>query len=147
MKYKNALKSSLKSPACRNVVLFFIAICFLQVHSAKAQSNTDKEFKVTGTVRDGNSKKVLPGVNVTVKGTTTGTSTNTKGKYSLLVPSKHDTLVFSFLGYQTKQIPIEGENKINLKISPRVITGQEMVVTALGLTQKKEKNRVFNARD
>jgi len=140
MKNKNTLKSSLiKSHPCRNIVLFFVAICILHVPLAKAQSNNNKEFKVRGTVRDGNSKEVLPGVNVTIKGTTKGTSTNTKGKYSLLVPSEKDTLVFSFLGYQTEQIPIEGRKKIDVKISAKVITGQEMVVTALGLTQKKEK--------
>src|SRR5690625_3971655 len=55
---------------------------------------------VSGTVTDAESGETLPGVNITVKGTTTGTATDADGAYELTVESLRDTLVFSFIGYQ-----------------------------------------------
>src|SRR5690625_4493899 len=54
---------------------------------------------VTGTVTDSETGQTLPGVNILVKGTTTGTSTNADGQFQLDAPSLQDTLVFSFIGY------------------------------------------------
>lgn len=58
---------------------------------------------VSGTVTDAESGETLSGVNVIVKGTTSGTLTDSEGSYELLVPSLQDTLVFSFIGYHTNK--------------------------------------------
>jgi hypothetical protein len=61
-------------------------------------------YYVQGTVTD--AKGPLPGVNVKLKGTTTGTTTDVNGKYKLTVPDGNGTLVFSFIGYTTQEIAI-----------------------------------------
>lgn len=92
---------------------------------------------VRGTVTDGSTGETLPGVNIIVKGTTTGTSSGTDGRYELTVPSLNDTLVFSFIGFQTQEIPIDGRTEINVAMVPETVEGEELVVVGYG-TQKKE---------
>jgi TonB-linked SusC/RagA family outer membrane protein len=84
---------------------------------------------VSGTVTDASTKKPLPAVNIGVKGTTQGTTTDAEGKYSLSVPSIQDTLIFSFIGYQQQTVPINGRTTINIQMVSSVISGQQLVVT------------------
>jgi len=85
---------------------------------------------VTGQVRDASNNESLPGVNIVVKGTTIGTSTDLDGNFILdNVPSLNDTLVVSFVGYTRQEIPINGRETINIALQPLVFTGDELVVT------------------
>jgi TonB-linked SusC/RagA family outer membrane protein len=93
--------------------------------------------KISGTVTDAQTGETIPGVNIQVVGTTTGTSTNAQGYYSLNVPSMQDTLKFSFIGYETRKIPISGRTTINIKLKPTVFSGKQVVVIGYG-TQKKQ---------
>lgn len=93
---------------------------------------------ITGTVTDAETGATLPGVNILVKGTTTGASTNADGQYSLNVESLQDTLVFSFIGYQTKQIPINGRTQIDVALVPQAIAGEELVVVGYGTQEKSD---------
>ncbi|HKI45993.1 MAG TPA: SusC/RagA family TonB-linked outer membrane protein [Balneolales bacterium] len=95
------------------------------------------QHTVTGTVTDGQTGEALPGVNVLVKGTSTGTATDPKGHYSLDASSATDTLVFSYIGYVTQTIPIDGQSTINVKLQQRAISGKELVVTAFGIQRQK----------
>ncbi len=92
---------------------------------------------ITGSVTDAASGEALPAVNVSVKGTTIGTSTDNEGRYELEVPSLQDTLVFSFVGYQTREEPIAGRTEVDVVIEPQVLEGEELVVVAYG-EQRKE---------
>ncbi|MCW9707976.1 SusC/RagA family TonB-linked outer membrane protein [Fodinibius salsisoli] len=92
---------------------------------------------ITGSVTDAASGETLPAVNVSVKGTTIGTSTDNEGQYQLEVPSLQDTLVFSFVGYQTREEPIAGRTEVEVVIEPQVLEGEELVVVAYG-EQRKE---------
>ena len=65
--------------------------------------------QITGAVTSSEDGLALPGVNVTVKGTTIGAITNTDGRYSITVPSSAQVLTFSFIGYRTMEIPIDGK--------------------------------------
>lgn len=87
---------------------------------------------ITGRVTDAETGEAMPGVNVAVKGTTIGTSSNAQGNYELEVPSLNDTLIFSFIGYQTREIPINGRTTIDVELSSQVIMGEEMVVIGYG---------------
>ncbi|MEP4948427.1 MAG: SusC/RagA family TonB-linked outer membrane protein, partial [Flavobacteriaceae bacterium] len=107
--------------------LTFALLLFFQ--GALAQDST-----VSGTVSD-NSGSPLPGVNVVEKGTSNGTSTDFDGNYSLSV-SSDATLVFSSLGYHTKEITVNGQSTINLSLAEDASQLDEVVVTALGI--KKE---------
>lgn len=91
-----------------------------------------QNYEVNGIVTDYNSEESLPGVNIVLKGTSNGTTTDLEGGYSLNVPSLQDTLVFSFIGVRTQEVPINGRVEINIKLQPRVISGEEIVVIGYG---------------
>ncbi|PAU92748.1 SusC/RagA family TonB-linked outer membrane protein [Aliifodinibius salipaludis] len=91
---------------------------------------------VSGVVTD-ETGSVLPGVNIMVKGRDVGTSTNTEGEYSLTAPSMQDTLVFSFIGYETQQVPINGRSEIDVQLQLDTVTGEEVVVVGYGTQQEK----------
>ncbi|WP_142714407.1 SusC/RagA family TonB-linked outer membrane protein [Fodinibius sediminis] len=96
-----------------------------------------QQHTVQGTVNDQNGEP-LPGVNITVKGTTRGTSTNSEGMYELTVPSASDTLVFSFIGFETQEIPIDGRNMIDVNLTPATLAGEEVVVVGYGTQQQED---------
>jgi len=91
---------------------------------------------VTGRVID-ETGEPLPQASVFVKGTTTGTSTDLDGRYSLNVPASGETLVFRFLGYTTVEEQIGNRTVINLTMQPDVQSAGEVVVVGYG-TQKAE---------
>ncbi|WP_434086520.1 SusC/RagA family TonB-linked outer membrane protein [Pontibacter populi] len=78
----------------------------------------------------------LPGVTVVLKGTTTGTSTDINGNFSLNVPQTGGTLVLSFIGYTTQEVAIGGQTTFNVALQPDVKALEEIVVVGYG-TQKK----------
>ncbi len=114
-------------------ITLLIAMHFFLFGTVGLAQNT-----ITGTVTDTESQETLPGVNVIVKGTTTGTSTDGEGTYELNVPSLQDTLVFSFVGYQTQEIPVNGRTEIDAAMQSETITGEEMVVIGYGTQQRSD---------
>jgi len=94
-----------------------------------------KSITVSGTVTD-ESGNPQPGISVTVKGTTTGFSTRTDGTYRITAPSSKDILVFSGVGFLSKEERIAGRTKINVTLKKAVITGTEVVVTGLGVSRQ-----------
>lgn len=93
---------------------------------------------VGGTVVDAQSGETLPGVNVTVKGTTVGTATDGEGAYSLTVPSLNDTLVFSFVGYEIQEVAINGRTTIDVSLNSEAIMGEDVVVVGYGTQQRSD---------
>ena len=90
---------------------------------------------VTGTVSDASGP--LPGVNIIVKGTTTGTQSDFDGNYTLDV-SEDAILVFSFLGYQTQEIPVQGRTTINVTMAEDAAVLDEVVVIGYGTQAVKD---------
>ena len=90
---------------------------------------------ISGTVADGGGNP-MPGVNILQKGTTNGTTTNTDGKYSLVVSEDEAVLVFSFIGYVTQEIAVNGRSVIDVVLSEDVKSLEEVVIVGYG-TQKK----------
>ncbi|WPP50991.1 TonB-dependent receptor [Catalinimonas niigatensis] len=78
----------------------------------------------------------LPGVNVLVKGTSTGTVTDIDGKYSINVPDTESVLVFSSIGYVTEEIVVGNQQEINVVMLPDIQSLDEIVVIGYG-TQKR----------
>ncbi|NPA37657.1 MAG: SusC/RagA family TonB-linked outer membrane protein [Chlorobi bacterium] len=97
-----------------------------------------KPVTVTGQVTTPDDPKGLPGVNVYIKGTTTGTITDINGNYSIDVPDNNEILVFSFIGYDSQEIPINGRSRINVQLKSDSETLDEIVVTALNIERNKE---------
>jgi TonB-linked SusC/RagA family outer membrane protein len=93
------------------------------------------QIQVSGRVNDEGGQP-LPGVNISVKGTTLGTTTDADGKYSLSV-SPTATLVFSFIGYLNQEVTVNGRASIDVAMAADVTSLQEIVVVGYG-TQKKE---------
>ncbi len=95
-----------------------------------------QELRVTGRVTTTDDPNGTPGVNVLVKGTATGTVTDTNGQYNILVPAS-GTLVYSFIGLQSQEVEVNGRTTIDVVMVPDVTQLSEVVVTALGI----ERNR------
>lgn len=96
-----------------------------------------QQIKVTGKVTD-STNEGMPGVNVQVKGTATGTITDFDGNYSIDVPDSKSTLVFSFIGYVTQQVPVGGKKVLNVQLKDDTQTLDEVVVVAYGTARKSD---------
>jgi TonB-linked SusC/RagA family outer membrane protein len=94
---------------------------------------------VTGTVND-ESGSPLPGVNVIVKGTSNGTTTDAEGKYSLRLESNQasGTLVFSFIGFKPQEVPVGGQSRINVSMTADLAELTEIVVVGYGTQEKRD---------
>jgi TonB-linked SusC/RagA family outer membrane protein len=98
---------------------------------ASAQART-----VTGRVTSAETNLPLVGVTVLVQGTTTGTTTNSEGRYSINAPAGATTLVFSLIGYAPTQAPISGST-VDVQLAPQAVALQGVVVTALGIERQE----------
>ncbi|MDF9799264.1 TonB-linked SusC/RagA family outer membrane protein [Catalinimonas alkaloidigena] len=97
-----------------------------------------QEHIVTGTIISAEDNSPIPGVNVLVRGSTTGTISNINGEYSIEASSDTTTLVFSFIGFQTKEVAVENQSVIDIKMQADVAELSEVVVTAFGLEREKK---------
>lgn len=100
-------------------------------------SNALAQLKVSGVVKSSDGE-ALPGATVVVKGTTSGVITDLDGKYNITIPKAQSTLVFSFVGMQSQEIPVNGKTTINVTLSSVSLNVDEVVVTALGITKEKK---------
>ncbi len=96
-----------------------------------------QDVAVSGRVTTKEDGSGLPGVNVSVRGTTRGTSTNVDGSYQLNAPSG-STLVFSFIGFTTQEIPLGNRSTVNVSLATDASQLQEVVITALGIPRDKK---------
>ena len=111
----------------------FLALLFI----CSAGTLAAQQHTVTGTVNDGSTGGVIPGATVLEKGTTNGTITDVDGNYLLKVSSENDTIVFSYVGYKTQEVPLGGRSIINLTLEPDLAELDEVVVIGYGTQQKK----------
>ncbi len=79
----------------------------------------------------------IPGVNVFIKGSTTGTITDIDGNYSIEVSNENAILVFSFIGYDNQEIIVGGQSEINVQLVSNVEALSEVVITALNISRDK----------
>ena len=93
---------------------------------------------VKGVVKDAISGEVLPGVSISVKGTTLGTETDFDGLYNLPQISKGSILVFNYLGYKKKEVIVADSEIINVSIEQSTESLDEIVVIGYGTQKKKE---------
>jgi len=94
------------------------------------------EIAITGNVTD-EKGETLPGVNVVIKGTTTGVVTDIDGKFSITVPNETAIIQFSFIGFISQDIPVGKQRRIFVKLKESSQEIEEVVVVGYG-TQKKE---------
>ena len=110
-------------------------ICLLAGFVTSEGAPEEQQKKVTGTIRDENGKP-LPGTAVVVEGTTTGTTSDGEGKYSLNAINDNAVIVFSFIGYANQKMQVSGKTVIDIAMVPDFKAIDEIVVIGYG-TQKK----------
>ncbi len=99
-------------------------------------SSVQQGIKITGTVSD-NSGSLMPGVNIVIRGTSLGTTTDINGEFSLTAPSDTTVLLFRFIGYQTQEVVVGNRKIIAVTLNEAATDIGEVVVVAFG-KQKKE---------
>ncbi len=110
----------------RKGLLFLVALVFMLCTNAMAQST------VSGKVTSAESGEALIGVNIAVKGTSTGTVSDTDGNYTLQMPDGATTLVFSFVGFSDQEIEIGSQTTINISMKLDNKFLDEVVVVGYG---------------
>ena len=112
----------------------YLLISFLLLF---AQATFGQTKTISGTVKNKVDGIPIPGVNVLIKGTTKGSTTNFDGNYSIAVASG-ETLIFSYIGYETVQIKIEGQQLVNVDLAESASKLDEIVV--VGFASQKKAN-------
>ncbi len=112
-------------------LLFIVIALVFGISTVYAQTR-----QITGKVTSASDGIPIPGASISVKGTTIGTVTNVDGEFALSVPV-NETLVVSFVGMKTVEVPITSQSEYNISLQNNVIGMEEVMVVAYG-TAKKE---------
>ena len=96
-----------------------------------------EKHELTGQVVSSGNGESIPGANVFIKGSTTGTITDIDGKFKIVVPDGETILVFSFVGYEPVEIPSGGQTDIRVSLEESTEKIKEVVVTALNISREK----------
>ncbi|WP_197057312.1 SusC/RagA family TonB-linked outer membrane protein [Alistipes sp. ZOR0009] len=113
------------------VRLLCLAFILLLGFSAGAQQLT-----TTGKVKDAKTGEAIPGVSIVVKGTSTGVASDIDGNFSIKTSTPNAIITFSFVGYQTLELPLKGQKSLVVSLEPSNQKIDEVVVVGYG-TQKK----------
>ena len=97
---------------------------------------TDKT--ITGKITDENSVG-LPGVSIVLKGTTSGTISDSEGSYKMTIPDNGAILIYSYVGYLSQEKPVGNSTNIDVMMQPDARNLNEVVVTALGIKQETKR--------
>jgi len=127
---KNYLPRKQASGWLRSIFLLFLAIA--------CSAAFGQERSISGTVSDRSTNESLPGASVLIKGTTIGVTTDIDGKFTLKVPAGDNTLVVSYVGYETTEISLGAQNVFNIQLNPSKTSLQEVVVVGYGSTKVKD---------
>lgn len=130
----------------REIVSVILLIFIYQIGFAKDHpllvSNTNNievaESLITGRVTDASSGQPLVGVTIVIQGTTSGTTTDSDGRFSLNVPDLNIKLLFSYIGYEPQEISLNGKTNLEIKLTEDVKSIDEVVVVGYGIQKKKD---------
>jgi len=118
----------------KKLILLIVLFVFISGYNLFAQTRV-----ITGTVTSSvQGEGAVPGVTITVKGTTLGALTDVNGKYSITVPGGATTLVFSYIGMKTQEVEIAGRSVLDIVMEATVQALNEVVVTALGIKRESK---------
>lgn len=121
---------------CEKLFYSKFLLLFLFFSLTGSMAYAQNGITITGTVKDDMGE--LPGVSVTIKGATSGVFTDLDGKFSLSVPNDKAILVFSFIGYETKNVPVGGARKLDIVMVSDDKLLDEVVVIGYGSVRKKD---------
>ncbi|PSL46238.1 TonB-linked SusC/RagA family outer membrane protein [Chitinophaga niastensis] len=113
-------------------------LCFLLVFLCAATSAAIAQKTITGKVTGAADGVSLPGVNITVPGTSSGANTDAKGNFSVQVPAGATSLHFSYLGYDPQSITIGNQTSINVALTATAKGLGEVVVVGYGVQNRRD---------
>ncbi|MBD2757784.1 SusC/RagA family TonB-linked outer membrane protein [Spirosoma validum] len=116
--------------------LVLISVCVLLPYCGQVWA---QNRQIRGSVTVEGSLEGFSGANITVKGTSIGTITNATGTYTLSVPSTADTLVFSAIGMETVEQPINGRTSLDVQLRTESRVLNEVIITAIGTRTERDK--------
>lgn len=122
---------------------YFKHVCVLSIMLLYAFSTVAQDKKVTGKVV-GVDNQGIPGVSIIIKGTRTGTTTDANGSFSINSKSSSDVLLFSGIGYKSKEVSVGGQTSINVVLNEDVSALEEVIVTGYATTNKKESTAAIS---
>ncbi len=96
-----------------------------------------QEVIISGSILDGTNNEAIPGASILVKGQSTGTISDMNGDFKLSVP-ENATILVTFLGYESQEIPIEGQTNFEIKLIPDLQELQEVLIVGYGKSTKKD---------
>jgi TonB-linked SusC/RagA family outer membrane protein len=112
-------------------------ILLLPAEYRKVEDNgSQQQLILTGKVTDAGTGEAMAGVNIIVKGTVTGTLTDSKGMYTLSVTDMNATLIFSFIGYVNQEVPLNGREALDIALTAETRSLDEVVVVGYGAVKK-----------
>jgi len=128
---------------------FLLLCCVVNILAAPDFSKTtessfnlinagQQQMEITGTVTDSESGESMPGVNIVVKGTTVGVISDVNGKYTITVPDLNAVLVFSFVGYNSLEIPVGIQTVIDVKLVQSTTALNDVVVIGYSTAKKSD---------
>lgn len=126
--------------------LLILLITAILVFSGEI-SHAQNSETVTGIVLDSESGEALPGVNVVIIGTSIGTATDLNGEFSLDVPNLETSLVFTFVGYDRMEIPIDGRTELTIEMTPAYLMGDDLVVVGYGMQRRSDMTGSISSID
>jgi len=120
------------------LLLFTNNMSAADIGKNKSGSSVEMQgITVRGVVKDATTNEAMPGVNIKVNGTTIGTITDVEGRYSFAAVDRNATLVFTFIGYVTQQIPLNGRTTLDVAMPSEILGLNEVVVVGYGTTMKR----------
>jgi TonB-linked SusC/RagA family outer membrane protein len=116
----------------KSKIKYYAAVCLFVFAGAWASAQT---LTITGTVSDVQGEP-LPGVNIRVQGTITGTTTDVSGKYSIAAPGEQSVLQFSFIGFTQQDVVVGSQRTVNVTLEEDVQQLDEVVVIGYGTVKR-----------
>ncbi|RYF78688.1 MAG: SusC/RagA family TonB-linked outer membrane protein [Cytophagaceae bacterium] len=110
-----------------------LLLCFISVPLLA------QDRMISGRVTSAEDGAAMPGVNIAIKGTTRGVTTDVDGKYKISVPSGTARLIFSFIGFVNQEVITGSQTSLNITMKPDASQLQEVVVTAQGIRKSQRE--------
>lgn len=114
--------------------LVMLSLVFIGGFSSSALAQNE----VTGTIYDAETQETLPGVTVRIKNTTKGTATDGEGVFSLRIDSTEAILVFSYIGFQSKEVTVQAGSDVIVELEQSVNELKDVVVIGYGAVRKRD---------
>lgn len=146
MKQKQTNLNSLFRKPLFRLALLFVILSIAQANvndlegaekNSVTESVNPQQLTVGGTIRD-ETGQPMPGVNIQVEGTTTGSISDMAGNYTITVPSGNSVLIFTFVGYTELKAPVDGRTRIDVSLEPDTETLDEVIVIGYGTQRRKD---------